>query len=58
MPDRRALPLPRHPAATLADLGPVTISVVDGRAASARWNALIRNHHYLGYTPLAGAQIR
>ncbi len=27
-------PAAAHPAATLADLGPVTISVVDGRAAS------------------------
>jgi len=53
-----ALPLPPCPAATLADLGPVTISVVDGRAASRQWNQLIRDHHYLGYTPLAGAQIR
>src|SRR6266851_1618626 len=52
------LPLPPCPAATLADLGPVTISVVDGRAASRQWNQLIRDHHYLGYTPLAGAQIR
>ena len=53
-----ALPLPPRPAATLADLGPVTISTVDGRAASRQWNQLIRDHHYLGYTPLAGAQIR
>ena len=26
--------------------------------ASRQWNQLIREHHYLGYTPLAGAQIR
>jgi len=52
------LPLPSCPAATLADLGPVTITVVGGRAASRQWNQLIRDHHYLGYTPLAGAQIR
>ncbi len=53
-----ALPLPPRPAATLAALGPVTISAVDGRTASRQWNQLIRDHHYLGYTPLAGAQIR
>ena len=57
-PGQLALPLPAHPAATLADLGPVTISVVDSRQASRQWNQLIRDHHYLGYTPLAGAQIR
>ncbi len=54
-PGQLALPLPAHPAATLADLGPVTISVVDSRQASRQWNQLIRDHHYLGYTPLAGA---
>jgi Domain of unknown function (DUF4338) len=53
-----ALPLPPCPAATLTALGPVTISAVDGRQASRQWNQLIRDHHYLGYTPLAGAQIR
>ena len=57
-PGQLALPLPAHPAATLADLGPVTISVVDSRQASRQWNQLIRDHHYLGYTPLAGAEIR
>src|SRR6266851_3360322 len=30
----------------------------DHPAASRQWNQLIRDHHYLGYTPLAGAQIR
>jgi Domain of unknown function (DUF4338) len=53
-----ALPVPVPAAKTLADLGPVTISVVAGREPSRRWNQLIRDHHYLGYTPLAGAQIR
>ena len=57
-PGQLTLPLPAHSAATLADLGPVTISAVSDRATSARWNALIRDHHYLGYTPLAGAQVR
>ena len=53
-----ALPLPAHPAAALTDLGPVTITVVGDQRASRQWNQLIRDHHYLGYTPLAGAQIR
>lgn len=52
------LPLPPCPAATLAGLGPVTITIVGDRQASRQWNQLIRDHHYLGYTPLAGAQIR
>jgi Domain of unknown function (DUF4338) len=52
------LPLAAPEAATLADLGPVTITVVAGQNPSRRWNQLIRDHHYLGYTPLAGAQIR
>jgi len=36
----------------------VTIDAVTSRGQSRRWNQLIRDHHYLGYTPLAGAQIR
>ncbi len=52
------LPLPARRAATLADLGPVTITAVGCRQASRQWNQLIREHHYLGYTPLAGAQLR
>lgn len=52
------LPLPRHPATTLAGLGPIQITVVASSHASRQWNQLIRGHHYLGYTPLAGAQIR
>ena len=53
-----ALPLPACPAATLGDLGPITIAVATSARASRQWNQLIRDHHYLGYAPLAGAQIR
>ena len=42
----------------LADLGPLHLTPVSTRAESARYNTLIRAHHYLGYTPLAGAQRR
>jgi GNAT superfamily N-acetyltransferase len=52
------LALPLAPVTAFSDLGPVTLTVIDGRAASRQWNQLIREHHYLGYTPLAGAQIR
>jgi Domain of unknown function (DUF4338) len=55
------LALPIDPApirGRLADLGPLRLTVVDSAADSARYNALIAAHHYLGYTPLAGAQLR
>ena len=57
-PGQLALPIAAPAAPGLAALGPVTITVVAGREQSRRWNTLIRDHHYLGYTPLAGAQIR
>jgi hypothetical protein len=34
------------------------LSVVDERSASRLWNGLIDRYHYLGYKPLAGAQVR
>jgi hypothetical protein len=36
----------------------IELTVVAGKEASHLWNALIARHHYLGYTPLAGAQLR
>jgi hypothetical protein len=36
----------------------IELEVVAGKEASHLWNALIARHHYLGYTPLAGAQLR
>lgn len=42
----------------LADLGPLTPRVVSTLSDSRTWNTLIATHHYLGYTPLAGAQLR
>jgi hypothetical protein len=54
-----ALPIDPAPiSGRLADLGPLRLTVVDSAADSARHNALIAAHHYLGYTPLAGAQLR
>lgn len=53
------LPIDQAPVTgTLADLGPLRLTVVHGAADSARYNALIAAHHYLGYAPLAGAQLR
>ncbi len=43
---------------TLASLSPLTIRPVTTRADSRTCNNLIAAHHYLGYTPLAGAQLR
>jgi len=54
-----ALPVQAAPiTAGLAGLQPLRLVPVASRAESARYNQLIREHHYLGYTPLAGAQLR
>ena len=53
-----APPRPAPISAGLADLGSLRLTVVTTTAESARYNALIATHHYLGYTPLAGAQLR
>ena len=68
-PPRRKPPAPRPApagtpiwpefAATLADLGPVTLRPVSGGTrASQDWNAMMRAHHPRGAGPLCGAQIR
>lgn len=45
--------------ARLADLLPLRLVAVEGRGPEAMaWRDLIARHHYLGYTPLPGAQIR
>lgn len=59
-PDPQLAP-PIEPApisGPLADLGPLRLAAVSTPADSARYNTLIAAHHYLGYTPLAGAQQR
>ena len=49
----------RGPAPTTLDgLGPLRLSMVDTTAASRQWRGMVAAHHYLGYTPFAGAQIR
>jgi hypothetical protein len=50
--------LPGSPPTTLDGLGPLHLCVVDTPAASRQWRHLIAAHHYLGYTPFAGAQLR
>ena len=51
-PKERALPLP-----TTENVGELRLELVD-RRTSALWNAYIDRYHYLGYTPLPGAQLR
>ena len=43
---------------TRRDLGTLTLLRVASRQDSRLWNELIARYHYLGYTPLPGAQIR
>jgi len=43
---------------TLDQLGPLCLALVDTAVASRQWRDLIATHHYLGYTPFAGAQLR
>jgi len=43
---------------SLRDLGPIELIRVIKPKQSRLWNELIARHHYLGYTRLAGAQIR
>ena len=48
-----------RPPLTWPPSDPVTTTIIIiGHEQSRRWNTLIRDRHYLGYTPLAGAQIR
>lgn len=44
--------------APAGSLGPLQLRPVDTRRQSRLWNELIQRYHYLGYTPLPGAQIR
>lgn len=40
------------------ELAPLTIRQVAGAANSRLWNEYIARYHYLGYTPMAGSQMR
>jgi len=43
---------------TLEGIGELHLRLVNTQAASKTWNETIARHHYLGYVPLAGAQLR
>ena len=40
------------------ELAPLTLRQVAGAANSRLWNEYIARYHYLGYTPMAGSQMR
>ena len=40
------------------ELAPLTLRLVAGTAASRLWNEYVQRYHYLGYTPMSGAQLR
>ena len=44
--------------AAVHELAAITISPVKGTASSRLWNEYVARYHYLGYTPMSGAQIR
>jgi len=43
---------------SVAALEPLQFQSVRTPADSRLWNELIQRHHYLGYRPLSGAQMR
>ena len=42
----------------VGQLGGLRLAPVTDKTASRLWNGLIERWHYLGYTPLPGAQLR
>ena len=49
---------PQHPVSVSVDLLPQLRFQVVTKANTALWNEYIARYHYLGYTPLPGAQLR
>jgi hypothetical protein len=45
-------------ATTITRIEQLEVVLVRGKHLSAQWNTLLREHHDLGYRPLAGAQLR
>ncbi|QVL51397.1 MAG: DUF4338 domain-containing protein [Thiocapsa sp.] len=52
------LPEPVTLSGSVQALAGLRLEAVVGAAESRLWNALIARWHYLGYTPLSGAQLR
>jgi hypothetical protein len=57
---RQKVILPQQQAleCSVNELTNLELVCVDSRKESALWNGLIDRYHYLGYTPLPGAQLR
>jgi hypothetical protein len=51
-------PEPVAVGGTVGQLGGLRLEAVSDKHASRLWNGLIERYHYLGYTPLPGAQLR
>jgi hypothetical protein len=51
-------PEPVPVGGTLGQLRELRLEAVQDQGASRLWNGLIERYHYLGYTPLPGAQLR
>lgn len=51
---------PQRPiTAGAGELTPLCFERVEGRTAASRlWNEMVQRYHYLGYTPMSGAQLR
>lgn len=56
------LPMPPPVSTALRELGPLQLRRIHRRYKEQRdnrtWNELVARYHYLGYTPLPGAQLR
>lgn len=53
-----SLPEPRRIEQPVHELSGVRLQRVENKASSALYNVLMDRHHYLGYSPMAGAQVR
>ena len=53
-----AWPCERPLHGSVGELSGLRLEAVSGKATSRLWNGLVERYHYLGYTPLPGAQVR
>ncbi len=57
-PTARAIPFGPPLRGSRGDITRLTLDPVQEPAASRHWNQLVAQYHYLGYSPLPGAQMR
>jgi len=57
-PQKVAMPAPHPIDNPVHELPGLALNRVETKKCSMLYNALIDSHHYLGYTPMAGAQVR